>query len=310
MSTYLVRKLFSSLILLVALAALTFFTLRLIPGGPFDDERALPPEVQANVLAHYQLDQPLPAQFARWLGDVARGDLHESYQYIGRPVREIIIEAFGFSCILGSLSLVFATLLGLCLGALAAWRSGTIWDRLISGGAIASVSLPNYLVAALLVLLFSLKLGWLPPALWDGPASLVLPVLAMALRPLALILRLVRATLRDVLGEDYIRTARAKGVSERTILFKHALRNSLVPLLSLTGPLVANAITGSFVIETVFQLPGMGRYFVTAILNRDYPLVMGTTLVYGALLIAADLVSDWGLALADPRIQHGRLETA
>lgn len=303
MLTYLLRRLLGSIPTLLLLLTLTFFTLRLAPGGPFDGERAFPAEIQANINAKYGLDQPLPLQFAGWMEDVIRGDLHESFQYIGRPVTEIISESLPTSLLLGGLALVFSIAIGIPLGALAAWKQNTAWDASAMFLAISGVSLPSYLVASLLVLVFSLGLGWLPPALWEGPSSMILPVLTLGLRPMAIIARLTRASMIEALASDYIRTAYGKGLPARVVVFKHALKNSLIPVLTVLGPTAANLVTGSFLVEVVFQIPGMGKHFVGAVINRDYPLVMGVTLVYGAILIVSNLLVDLLYAWVDPRIR-------
>jgi len=303
MARYLVRRTLAALLTLAIVAVITFFLLRLAPGGPFDSDHAWPAEIQAHIEARYGLDQPLFTQFLRWAGDLAHGDLRESFQYIGRPVTEMISETFPTSASLGFWSLVFAIGLGVPAGCLAAWKRGSWLDHSAMFLAIAGVSLPSYLVASLLVLVFSLQLGWLPSALWEGPSSMVLPVVTLGLRPLALIARLTRASMLESLQSDYVRTALAKGATTASVVFRHALRNSLIPVITLLGPLAAQLLTGSFVVETVFEIPGMGKYFVQAVLNRDYPLVMGVTLFFGLILVASNLLSDLLLAGADPRIE-------
>ena len=206
---------------------------------------------------------------------MSRGDFHESFEYIGKPVIQIISDSLWPSLILGSLSLLFAVVLGIPLGLLAVMKRGTLWDQSAMFIAISGISLPAFLLASLLVLVFSLKLHWLPPALWESPLSLVLPIVTLSFRPLSIIARLVRTSLMESLRSDYMRTAWGKGLSERKALLRHGLRNSLIPVLTVTGPLAANLVTGSFLAEIVFQLPGMGRHFVQAVLNRDYPFGHG-----------------------------------
>lgn len=301
--TFTIRRLLSALPTLFLLATLTFFTLRLAPGGPFDSDHAFPPEVQANIDQKYELDQPVPTQYLHWLRDVARGDLRESFQYIGRPVTEIIAEALPTSILLGSWALGIAIFLGIPLGCFAAWKQNTWLDTSAMFIAISGVSLPSYLVASILVLIFSLWLGWFPPALWDGVSSMILPIATLALRPMAIIARLTRASMIEALKSDYIRTAYGKGLAPNQVVFKHALKNSLIPVITITGPLAANLVTGSFLVEIVFQIPGLGRHFVNAVINRDYPLVMGVSLIYGAILILANLTVDLLYATIDPRIR-------
>lgn len=304
MFVYSVRRLLGALPTLLILAALTFFLIRLAPGGPFDsDERAWPPEIQANILHRYELDRPVSVQFAHWLRDVAHGDLRESFEYVGRPVNEIIEESLPSSLMLGFLSLTFAILFGVAFGCLAAMKRGTFWDTSAIFLSIAGLSLPTYLVASFLILIFSLGLHWFPPALWDEPTSFVLPMITLGSRPLAVIARLTRASLLDSLSSDYVRTARGKGVSRYSVVFKHALKNSLIPVISMIGPMAANLVTGSFLVEVVFQIPGLGKHFVQAVINRDYPLVMGVTLVYGIVLILCNLIVDLLYGWADPRIR-------
>lgn len=304
MLSYLTKRLASAIPTLAILTTLTFFLLRLAPGGPFDSDRAWPPEVQANIVAKYELDLPVSIQFAHWLRDlILHGDLRESFQYTGRPVTQIITDSLPVSLELGFLSLLFALILGLPLGCIAAWKRNRWLDWLSTFIAIAGVSLPSYLLASGLILIFALKLGWLPPALREGPESLILPVITLGSRPLAMIARLTRASMIEALSEDYIRTARGKGLSESHVLFKHALKNSLIPVLALLGPLTAQLLTGSFLVEIVFQLPGLGKYFVQAVLNRDYPLVMGVTLCYGMILIFSNLLADLISAWIDPRLR-------
>lgn len=300
---YLFRRLAGAIPTLFLLAALTFFMLRLAPGGPFDAEQAWPPEIQANILHQYELDLPVTTQFLHWLKAAMQGDLKESFQYLGRPVSQIIGETLPVSALLGGLALLLSIILGIPLGALSAWKKNSAFDRCTLFFAVSGLSLPTYLSASLLILIFSLKLGWFPPALMEGPSSWVLPILALAWRPMGIVIRFIRGSMLEALTADYIRTAHGKGLSLFRILFKHALKNSLIPVITIVGPLMANLITGSFLVEVIFQLPGMGKYFVQAILNRDYPLVMGVTLTYGIILIFSNLAVDLIYAWVDPRIR-------
>ena len=303
MIRYAVKRIAGAVPTLFILITLTFFLLRLAPGGPFDSDQVWPPEIQANILHRYELDQPIVLQFTHWLRDFLKGDLRESFQYLGRPVNEIISETLPVSIILGGGALLLTVILGLPLGCWAAWRRDKWPDRVILFFAVSGISLPVYLIASLLILVFSLWLQWLPPALWEGPSTLVLPILALAWRPTAMLVSLTRTTVLETLHSDYIRTAYGKGLPDSVILFKHALKNSLIPILTILGPITANLITGSFLVEVIFQVPGMGKYFVQAVLNRDYPLVMGVTVVYGVILILSNLLVDLLYGWADPRIQ-------
>lgn len=300
---FLLRRLLQTLYTLAFLVTSVFFLLRLAPGGPFDGERVWPAEVQANIEAKYGLHLPLHEQFAQWMKDLLRGDLRESFHYIGTPVTEIIRESSLPSLQLGGLALTVALVFGILLGVLSAWRRGSWLDSSSMFLAVSGITLPTYLIATLLVLLFSSTLGWLPPALWEERASIVLPLITLSLRPLAIIARMTRTTLLEVLHADYIRTAHSKGLSESKVLFKHALRNALIPVVTLLGPITASLITGSYVVETIFQIPGMGQYFVTSVIDRDYPLVMGMTLTYGFVLISCNLLVDLTYGLIDPRIR-------
>lgn len=301
--SWFLKKFASAVLTLFLLSTLTFFLIRVAPGGPFDSDHAWPPEIKANIDHKYGLDKPVTVQYVEWLKDVSHGDFRESFQYIGRPVSEMLAESFPPSMLLGGCAFLVSILLGIPLGCLAAWKRGTWLDSSSMFLAVAGISLPSYLVASLLILYFSLHLMWLPPALWEGWDSMILPIATLSLRPLAMIARLTRASMLETLSSDYIRTAYAKGLTPNRVIFKHALRNSLIPVLTMLGPLAAGLVTGSFVIETVFQIPGMGRFFVQGVLNRDYPLVMGITLVYGAILIASNLITDLMYGWVDPRIR-------
>lgn len=303
MLTYSIRRVLEAIPTLLILLTLTFFLLRFAPGGPFDTDRALPPEVMANIEARYGLDQPLWVQYKDWVADAVQGDFRESFQYYGRPVSEIIGSSLPISVQLGLMSLVLCLAMGIPLGCVATWKKNSIWDASSMFLAIAGVSLPSYLVASILILVFSLGLGWLPPALLDEPLSWVLPVVTLGLRPVAIVARMVRASMLEALASDYVRTALSKGASEIRVVFLHALRNSLIPVITVMGPIAANLVTGSFLVEMVFQIPGLGKHFVTAVINRDYPLVMGVTFCYGIVLIAGNILVDLTYAWADPRIR-------
>jgi oligopeptide transport system permease protein len=299
------RNIASAIATLFFLIFFTFFLLRLAPGGPFDSDRAFAPEVKAAIDARYGLDQPLRTQFIRYISGLMRGDLGESFQYQGVGVTEVIGDSFIPSLQLGITSLLIATLLGLFWGSWAAYFHGSWLDHTAVFTTIAGASLPSYLVASVLILVFSQTLGWFPPALWEDYSSMVLPVLTLASRPLALIARLTRSSMLESLQSDYIRTARGKGCSSFRVVAIHALRNSLLPVVSLLGPLSANLLTGSFLVEVVFQVPGLGRHFVHAMMNRDYPLVMGVTLFYGIILVTSNSVTDVLARTLDPRIRMG-----
>jgi oligopeptide transport system permease protein len=303
MLTFLLKRLFHGLAVIWVVATLTFILLRIAPGGPFDRERKLPPEVLANIEAKYHLDEPLSKQYLRYLTGILHLDLGPSYKYLDRGVKEIISDTLPTSVLLGLLALVFALMVSFPTGLIAAYFRNSWIDRFALLTATLGISVPHFILGALLIWLFALQLGWLQAGRWDNTASMILPTVTLGVAPAAYIAALLRSTLIDALGEDFIRTARAKGLREGTVLFKHALRNSLVPVLTVMGPLTAALLTGSFVVEYVFAIPGMGRFFITAVTDRDYPLIMGVTLVYTVLLVGANFLVDLFYAYVDPRIR-------
>jgi len=292
---------------LFVLVAVAFFLIRLAPGGPFDAERRLPPEVEANLQAAYHLDAPLHEQFVRYLASIARGDFGPSFQYKDYTVTELIAAGFPVSLKLGGLAMLLAVILGVAAGSVAALRRNRLTDHIVMAVSMTGISVPNFVMAPLLILLFAVHLGWLPAGgLGDGSAAhLVLPVIALALPQVAYVSRLTRGSMIEVLNSDFIRTARAKGLPEHLVLLRHALPPALMPVISYLGPATAAIVTGSVVIEQVFGVPGLGRYFVQGALNRDYTLVMGVVIFYGALIILMNLLVDLAYALLDPRVRHG-----
>ncbi len=305
MLTFIIKRLFQTLITLFFLITATFFLIRLAPGGPFDGDRVWPAEIQANIQAKYGLSEPIYSQYLGWCKDLLHGDLRDSFHFMGTPVTEIIRDGAPASLELGILALLIAIVGGVLLGVLSAWKRGTILDTSAMFFAVSGITLPSYLVATLLVLLFSNYLGWLPPALWEDKKAMVLPVLTLSLRPLAIIARMTRTTILEVMHTDFIRTAYSKGLSHTTVLFKHALKNSLIPIVTMLGPIAASLVTGSYVVETIFQIPGIGQYFVTSVIDRDYPMVMGITLTYGIILTLSNLLIDLTYSWIDPRIRMG-----
>jgi oligopeptide transport system permease protein len=303
MALFLLKRFLHGIIVLWVVASLTFVLLRLAPGGPFDRERRLPPEVLANIEAKYRLDEPLFTQYRRYIGALVRGDLGPSYKYLDRTVNEVIADTLPTSALLGALALLFAFATSLVGGLLAAYYRNTWIDRACMLLATGGISVPHFILGALLIWAFALQLGWLQAGRWDQPSSAILPTLTLSAAPAAYIAALFRSSLLETLGEDFIRTARAKGLTESAVLLRHAFRNSFIPVLTVMGPLMAALFTGSFVVEYVFALPGMGRYFITAVTDRDYPLIMGVTLVYTALLVAANMLVDLLYGYVDPRIR-------
>lgn len=304
MLTFTLKRLLATVPTLLVLVTLVFFLLRAAPGGPFDDERALPPEVQAQVASAYHLDEPLWQQFGRYLGGLARGDLGPSFQYPGRSVNELIAAGFPVSLQLGLAAMLLALPLGCGLGIAAALRRGTLADHGLMTLAMTGLSIPNFVVAPLLVLAFALALDWLPAGGWDDWRSAVLPVVALALPQIAYLARLTRGSMVEVLAQNYIRTARAKGLPQRWIVLRHALKPALMPVLSYLGPALAQIVTGSVVVEQVFSIPGLGRHFVQGALNRDYTVVMGVVLFYGALIVLLNLAVDLLYGALDPRVRR------
>ena len=302
---FLLSRLLSAIPTLLAIITLAFVLLRAAPGGPFDSEKELTPEVKASIEHAYHLDEPLPKQYLRYLGQLARGDLGPSFQYLDNSVNKYIAEGFPVDLKVGGLALLLACLIGIPLGARAAWRRGGVIDQLAAAVSLVGVSIPVYVTAPLMILVFAVTLQWLPAGDWGGGAlrNLILPVLALASPYVAYVTRIMRSSFIEVLEQPYIRTAHAKGLSTRDILFRHALRPALMPLAAFLGPAIVGAITGSIVVETTFGLPGIGRSFVEGAFNRDYTLVMGVTILYGVLIIFANLLADVSQALLDPRIR-------
>ena len=303
MISILVKRFVHGVIVLWAVASLTFILLRLAPGGPFDSERKLPPEIIANLEAKYHLNEPVLEQYSRYLAGVARGDLGPSYKYLDRGVTEIIADTLPTSALLGALAVIFAVLVSFPLGLFAAYYRESVIDRFCLFLATLGISLPNFILGALLIWAVALQLGWLQAGRWDDWSSVILPMVTLGAAPAAYLSALLRSTLIETLGEDFVRTARAKGAREQSVIARHALRNSLIPILTVMGPLTATLLTGSFVVEYVFAIPGMGRFFITAVTDRDYPLIMGVSLVYTAILVSANFTVDLLYGWVDPRIR-------
>lgn len=303
MLTFITRRLLSALLTLLVLVTLLFFLLRTLPGGPFDVERNLAPVIKANLEAKYGLDQPLSVQYLGYLGNVLQGDLGPSYTNPGRSVQEIIVAKFPLSAELGLWSLLLAIAVGLPLGVLAAYYHNTAIDYTASFLAIIGRSVPNMALGPLLILLFGLTLQWLPVARWESWEARILPALTLGLSSSAVIARLTRASMLQIIREPFVQTARAKGLSEFKVISKHALRNALIPVISIIGPTFAVLITGTLVVEQIFAIPGLGSEFVKSINNRDYPLIMSITLLFGFILIGANTLVDMAYAFIDPRIR-------
>jgi oligopeptide transport system permease protein len=305
MLAYAGRRLAGVLPTLFVIVTLSFFVIRLAPGGPFDTEQGLAPQARANLEAAYGLDRPLPVQYLRYVSGLLHGRFGPSFKLRDVEVSELIAQGLPVSLTLGLGALALALFAGVPLGIGAALRHNSPLDRLATTVAVLGLALPSFVVGPVLVLVFGLRLRWLPVAGWEADAShLILPVVTLALPLVAQIARLVRGGLLEVLRADFVRTARAKGMSETTVVLRHALRPALAPLVSFLGPATAALVTGSLVVETLFGLPGTGRYLVEGAINRDYTLVMGMVVVYGALTLLLNLVADLLYGWLDPRVRY------
>jgi oligopeptide transport system permease protein len=303
MLSFILRRVAGFIPVLFVIVSLSFFVMRLAPGGPFDQDRALPEQVRANIEARYHLDEPLWTQYFRYLGDVTRGDLGPSFRYPDRSVNELLGLGFPVSLLLGSCAMTVALLAGGTAGLLAGVRRNSLVDYLTMSLALGGVSVPNFVLGPILMLIFALGLGWLPVAGWGTWRHLILPSLTLGAFYAAYVARLMRAGMLEVIGQDFIRTARAKGLREAAVVLRHALPSAILPVVTYLGPASAAVLTGSVVIETIFSIPGIGRYFVGAALNRDYTLVLGTVVSYSVLLLSLNLAVDVLYAWLDPRVQ-------
>ncbi len=304
MGSYILRRAFSIIPTMLLVATMVFLLVRLAPGGPFDQDRAVPAEVKRAIEAKYHLTDPLLTQYKDWLSDlVFHADLGPTFKYPNRSVNEIIALSLPVSMELGVLGMLLALVIGIPLGVIGAVRQNTWKDTLAMTTAMLGVSLPRFVLAPLLVLIFSLKLYWLPVARWESWRHMILPVICAAAPMAAYIARLTRGGMLEVVRSDFVRTARAKGLSESRIILKHALKGGLLPVVSFLGPGFSGLLVGSLVVERIFNIPGMGRYFVEAALNRDYNLVVGVTLVYGFLLVTFNAVVDVAYQFLDPRVE-------
>jgi oligopeptide transport system permease protein len=298
------RRLASLPVVLFCVVTITFFLIRLSPGGPFDAERKIPEAIEKQLMAKYKLDGPIMGQYTGYLMDLIHGDLRLSTKYRNRSVNEILAQTLPVTLTLGTTAFLIAFAMGVWLGSFAAIRPGTMAE----GGSLAltllAISLPSFVLGPLLILIFSIKLAWLPVGGWGSPLQLILPAVTRAIPYAAMIARLLHDSLKETLAEDFIRTARAKGLSERSVVFRHALRVAILPVISYLGPLAANLLTGSIVVETIFHIPGAGGFFVNSILNRDGFLLGGVVIVYCVLLVIFNLMVDLSYRLLDPRIRE------
>ena len=301
---FILRRLLGMLPLLFLIALFSFLFMRTAPGGPFDDERTLPPQIEANLRARYHLDEPLLRQFGRYLGDLAHGDPGPSFKYRSRSVNEIIAQSAPVSLTLGALALALALLGGIAAGVVSATRRHSAADHLAMVLAMIGVCVPNFILGPVLIILLAFKVGWLPVGGWGSPAQLVLPALTLGAIRASYIARLTRTGMLEVLGQDFIRTARAKGLRERVVVMRHALKVAILPVVSYLGPAMASILVGSVVVEQIFHIPGLGSFFVQSALNRDYTMAMGTVLFYSTLLILLNLLVDVAYKLLDPRVEY------
>ncbi|MDP2138067.1 MAG: ABC transporter permease subunit [Candidatus Didemnitutus sp.] len=303
MLRFALRRLLQTVPVMFLIITATFFMVRFVPGGPFMTEKAIAPEIMRNLEAHYGLDQPLWKQYLSYLGKLAQGDLGPSFQNSNRTVNEIIADKLPVSLELGGLALLVALTLGLTFGVLAAVRRNSVVDYLCSSVGMIGVCVPTFVMGPVLVLFFGIYLGWFNASGWYEWSDRVLPALTLGFVYAAYVMRLTRGGMLEVLHQDYIRTARAKGASETRIIFKHALRGGLLPVVSFLGPAIAGILTGSFVIETIFQIPGLGREFVNSAFNRDYTLVLGTVILYASLIVGLNLVADIVQVWLNPKLK-------
>lgn len=305
MLSYALRRLASALPTLFIIITIAFFMMRLAPGGPFDREKQLPPEIEANILKAYNLDKPIHLQYVDYLKNILKGDFGPSYKYLDFTVTDLIMTGFPVSLRLGLYAILLAVFFGVTAGTLAALNQNSLFDYMVMGVAMTGIAIPNFVMAPLLALVFGVYLSLLPVAGWGGGKLQyqILPVITLALPQIAYIARLTRGSMVEVMNSNFIRTARAKGLAEKIVVVRHALRGGLLPVVSYLGPATAAVITGSVVIESIFDVPGIGRYFVNGALNRDYPVVMGVVIFYAVLIILLNLVVDLVYGFLDPRVK-------
>ncbi|MFV2052119.1 ABC transporter permease subunit [Aliiroseovarius sp. YM-037] len=304
MLSYALRRLLSAIPTIFIIITAAFFMMRIAPGGPFDQERTLEATVMENLNRTFGLDKPLYEQYAMYLGNLFRGDMGPSFIYRDKRVHEILAEGLPISMQLGLTALVIALLFGSILGSIAALRQNTKADYAVIATATFGITVPNFVVAPVLSLVFAVMLGWLPAQGWGRWDQMILPVIALSLPQIAVVARLVRGAMIEALRSDHVRTARAYGLPARMVVIKHALRAAILPAISYLGPAAAALLTGSIVVEQVFNLPGIGRYFVAGALNRDYTLVMGTVVIVAVFVVVFNLIVDLLYALLDPRVRY------
>jgi len=301
--SFILRKLLYLLLVVWVVASLTFVLARAIPGGPFTREKPLPPAVLRNIEARYKLDKPLISQYFSYMGNMLRLDLGPSFRYEALSVNDIIRQTFPVSAVLGFFALLMALSFGLLFGTLASLYQNRWQDSLLMLFSLIGVSIPGFILATFFMYFFGFQLGWLPVAGWGDPAHIVLPALTLAAYPMAFIAKTIRTNMLEILNNDYIKVARAKGLPDRIVLFRHAIKNAILPVISYLGPLIATIFTGSFIIESIFAIPGLGKYFVSSIYDRDYTVILGVTVFYCTLLVLLNFLVDLSYASFDPRIR-------
>ena len=302
MGKYILKRVAMAVLTIYLVSTITFFLMNLVPGGPFLAEKAVSPQAQAAMEEKYGLDKPLSVQYKNYMLGLVKGDLGLSVKQRGRTVAQIIATKFPVSARLGGLSILAAVCVGIPLGSIAAFNRGKWADNVVIFIATCGIAVPSFVICTLLLMLFGLKLGWLPTVGLNSVLHYIMPVTALAFYPTAYIARLMRSSMLDVLGQDYMRTARAKGLGQFKCIFKHALRNAVLPVVTYLGPLLAYTLTGSFV-EKIFTIPGLGSEFVGSITGRDYPLIMGTTIFLAVLIVSMNVIVDIAYKLIDPRIK-------
>jgi len=304
MITFFVRRLLWAIPVIVVVSMITFILMHSIPGGPFDAEKALPQAIIDNLNAKYHLDDPLWKQYADYMWGFIRFDLGPSIAFRSRTVNDILSDQWPVTAILGSVSFAIAVIGGIALGTISAFRQNSLIDHSSMFISMLGLSIPNMALGPLLLWIFALKLRWLPAATWGTPAHVVLPAITLGTAFMATFARITRASILQVIREEYIQTARAKGVRESLVLLKHCLRNALIPVATVAGPAFAAIMTGSMIVERIFAIPGIGKYYVTSVGNRDYPVVMAMTLVFAIAVIVMNFVVDLSYAFLDPRIRY------
>jgi oligopeptide transport system permease protein len=304
MGTYILKRVLWLIPVVFAVSAITFVLMHAVPGGPWSSERAVSSGVEAHINATYGLDKPIPLQYLDWVVNLAQGNLGPSFQYLDRSVNQIVADGLPKSVWLGTMAFVVAVALGIPLGILAALGHNKAPDYIATAISIVGIATPSFVLAILLVVLFSVVLKWFPTSGWKGPETWVLPVIALSGYQIAVIARYTRASMLEVTRKDYIRTAQSKGLRSRAVVTRHMIRNALIPVVTILGPIFAFLVTGSFIIETFFGIPGVGRYYVSGIAGRDYGLIMAMTVIFALAVAVLNVIVDVAYAFIDPRIRY------